>query len=182
LALRAELDLLPRDARFLELGAGLGSLLAASRGLQVTAVDDRREDLERLEAAAGSLQIETVHAPLEPTDEGSAYDFERIPARVYDAIFVDGPSVGREGVLSGGGLRLLEPAAVIVFDDARRAEEGAVAVEAARRLGRSLRLVGPAAVLRAGSGAADVGPPVSDAGREALSAPAQRLPSPTRPE
>lgn len=149
LAVRAELDSLPAEARFLELGAGLGSLLAAACGCRVTAVDDRSEDLVRLRAAAGSLPIETVHAPLEPTDEGLAYDFDRIPAREYDAVLVDGPSAGREGILSAGGLRLLKVADVIVFDDADRLEESAVAAEVAVRLGRPLQRVGPAAIIRA---------------------------------
>ena len=181
LALRGELDLLPQDARFLELGAGLGSLLAAARGLHVTAVDDRAEDLERLREAAGSLEIETVHAPLGRTEEGPAYDFGTIPERSYEAIFVDGPSIGREGILSHAGLRLLESATVIVFDDARRAEEAAVAAEAAKRLGRSLRLIGPTAVIRAASPDADAAVPISEATRSTLSVPAPRLPPPTLP-
>jgi precorrin-6B methylase 2 len=148
LALRAELDRLPREARFLELGAGLGSLLAAARGLRVTAVDNRTEDLERLKRAAGLLPIETVRAPLEPTEEGDAYAFSRIPTHRYHVVFVDGPAVGREGILSTGGLRLLSGTGVIVFDDADRPDERSVATEVAARLGRPLQLVGPAAVIR----------------------------------
>jgi predicted O-methyltransferase YrrM len=183
LALRAELDLLPRDARFLELGGGLGSLLAVARGLRVTAVDDRPEDLDRLRTAVGSLEIELVHAPLEPTPEGPAYAFDRIPEQSYDAIFVDGPSLGREGILSDAGLRLLRPAAVIIFDDARRPEEAAVAAETARRLGRPLRLSGPTAVLRAADRADDLAAAqISDGSGAALAVPARRLPPPTPPE
>src|SRR4051794_32574360 len=51
LALKRELVRLPRESRFLELGSGLGSLLASNSGFTVTAVDDRIEDLNRLSRA-----------------------------------------------------------------------------------------------------------------------------------
>jgi hypothetical protein len=148
LALAAELDRLSPEGRFLELGSGLGGLLAARRGFKVTAVDDRVEDLDRFRRAAGSLPVEVVHAPLVDTERGPAYEFNRIPARSYAAVFVDGPAVGREGILTAGGLELLRRADVIVFDDADRPGESAVAAEAAARLGRRLFRVGPAAVIR----------------------------------
>ncbi len=148
LVLRRELDSFPQPPRLLELGAGLGGILAAARGASVTAVDDRSHDLDRVREAARELPIELVLAPLRSTSRGLGYSFGTVPSRDYELIFVDGPSVGREGLLTEDGLTLLERATVIVVDDAVRPEEHALAADVAARLGRSVVYEGPAAVIR----------------------------------
>lgn len=127
------------NARILEFGSGLSTILFDSLGANVTTIEHSQAWYEKLRVLVGRETTKLIHSPLEETASGMWYQWRAEPGQKFDVILVDGPPGGKNGPGRMAAKHfladLMEEECIVFIDDTHREDEVELSADLERMYG-----------------------------------------------